>query len=224
METILVIEDDLSINNLVKEILENHKYEVIQAYSGTEGVMAFNLKKADLIILDLMLPGKNGKEVVEIIRKTSSVPIIMLTAVSDKDEVVSLLKNGANDYITKPFNNKELIARIEVWFRSKHTEAKNNDIISFKDIKLDFQSYKVAVMDKEVSLSKREFEILACLMKHPKKVFTKENLYTSVWNDEFYGDDNIINVHVSKIRSKLKVVSSNEYIQTVWGIGFRMVD
>ena len=225
MGKILIIEDDVNINDLLKEILIQNGYEVLQAYSGTEGIMAFNGNEVQLVLLDQMLPGKTGKEVLAIIRENSHIPVIMLTAVVDKDEVVALLKQGANDYMIKPFDNKELLARIEVQLRHSKSVNKPETTLIFRDIKLDVESYTVTVSKQMIHLSKREFEILACLIRYPKKVFTKENLYEVVWGNEFYGDDNIVNVHMSKIRSKLKQVNAeDEYIQTVWGIGFKMVD
>ena len=221
MKKILIIEDDGDINNMLCDLLEQNGYIPTAAYSGTEAIMRFGSEKYDFVLLDLMLPGKTGIEVLSEIRTVSSVPVIALTAVSDKDSVVSLLKTGANDYIIKPFDNSELLARIEVQFR-------NNTVYepyptSFKDITLDSERYDGFINNQPLQLSKREFEILALLMQNPKKVFTKNNLYESVWQDEFLGDDNTINVHISKIRAKIaKVKPDGEYIQTVWGIGFKM--
>ena len=221
MKKILIAEDNAGISGMLCDLLEQNGYMPTAAYSGTEAVMRFDSEKYDLILLDLMMPGKTGIDVLSEIRFTSDVPVIALTAVSDKESIVSLLKTGANDYITKPFDNSELLARIEVQLRNKAPSEKSPT--RFKDIALDHERYDGFINSQPLQLSKREFEILALLMQNPKKVFTKNNLYESVWRDEFLGDDNTINVHMSKIRSKIaKIKPDEEYIQTVWGIGFKM--
>ena len=222
MHKILVVEDDVDINSMLCDLLQQNGYEPTAAYSGTEAVLNFKLGTYDLVLLDLMLPGKSGDAVLSDIRAVSDVPLIAVTAVSDKESTVSLLKSGADDYIAKPFDNDELLARIEVQLRRKQSGLIQDNII-FKDIVLNLDEYDASINNKAASLSKREFEILKLLMSHPKKVFTKNNLYESVWQDEFMGDDNTINVHISKIRAKLaKLNPGEEYIQTVWGIGFKM--
>lgn len=174
------------------------------------------------------MPGLKGEDVLEEIRKHSKVPIIGLSAKSDKASTINLLKSGADDYIVKPFNNDELLARIEAQLRRYNQSSSlpsEDNKLSYKDISIDKETYSVQVGDIPVNLTKREFLILELLMEYPKKVFTKSNLYEHVWNDEFFGDENTINVHISNIRSKLsKVNPSEEYIQTVWGIGFKMSD
>jgi len=222
MHKILVVEDDIDINSMLCDLLQQNGYEPTAAYSGTEAVLNFKLGTYDLVLLDLMLPGKSGDAVLSDIRAVSDVPLIAVTAVTDKESTVSLLKSGADDYIPKPFDNDELLARIEVQLRRKQSGLIQDNII-FKDIVLNLDEYDASINNKAASLSKREFEILKLLMSHPKKVFTKNNLYESVWQDEFMGDDNTINVHISKIRAKLaKLNPGEEYIQTVWGIGFKM--
>ena len=222
MHKILVVEDDIDINSMLCDLLQQNGFEPTAAYSGTEAVLNFKLGTYDLVLLDLMLPGKPGDAVLSDIRAVSEVPLIAVTAVTDKESTVSLLKSGADDYIAKPFDNDELLARIEVQLRRKQSGLIQDNII-FKDIVLNLDEYDASINNKAASLSKREFEILKLLMSHPKKVFTKNNLYESVWQDEFMGDDNTINVHISKIRAKLaKLNSGEEYIQTVWGIGFKM--
>ena len=222
MHKILVVEDDIDINSMLCDLLQQNGFEPTAAYSGTEAVLNFKLGTYDLVLLDLMLPGKSGDAVLSDIRAVSDVPLIAVTAVTDKESTVSLLKSGADDYIPKPFDNDELLARIEVQLRRKQSGLIQDNII-FKDIVLNLDEYDASINNKAASLSKREFEILKLLMSHPKKVFTKNNLYESVWQDEFMGDDNTINVHISKIRAKLaKLNPGEEYIQTVWGIGFKM--
>ncbi len=223
--TILVIEDESDISNMIRDMLKHNGYGTKQAYSGTEALMVFD-DKVDLVLLDLMLPGLKGELVLEEIRRNSNIPVIGLSAKSDTDSTINLLKSGADDYIVKPFNNDELLARIEAQLRRYNQTSSfpnENNKLSYKDISIDTENYSVQVGDTSVSLTKREFLILELLMKYPKKVFTKSNLYEHVWNDEFFGDENTINVHISNIRSKLaKANPSEEYIQTVWGIGFKM--
>ena len=224
MKIILIVEDDSDISNMLCDLLSQNGYAPMPAYSGTEAVIRFTANKYDLILLDLMLPGKSGIEALAEIRAVSSVPVIALTAVSDKDSTITLLKAGANDYITKPFDTGELLARIEVQFRNSAAPTPAQNSTAYKDITLDYERYDGFIGKEPLQLSKREFEILSLLIQNPKKVFTKNNLYESVWQDEFLGDDNTINVHISRIRSKIaKVKPGEEYIQTVWGIGFKMM-
>lgn len=222
MNAILIVEDDAHISEMLCHLLQQNNYAPTAAYSGTEALFALPHNDFSLILLDLMLPGKTGEEVLEEIRKTSSVPIIVLTARTDKETTVNLLRLGADDYIAKPFDNAELLARIDVQLRraTPLQQAKN----FYKEISLDADGYDVAnTSGEKAGLSKREFEILHLMMQYPQKVFTKNNLYESVWGGEFFGDDNTINVHISKLRSKLAAISpGEEYIQTVWGIGFKM--
>ena len=221
MNKILIIEDDTHINALLHDLLTAHDYTVTQAYSGTEGLMCFGTDEFNLVLLDLMLPGVAGDVVLTTIRDKSQTPVIILTAISDKAKTVELLKQGANDYLVKPFDNDELLARMDIWLRQKSDGSITK--LTFKDIVLIVDEIKVYVADIEIQLSKREFKILECMMKNPKKVFTKNNLYETVWQEHFMGDDNTINVHISNLRNKLaKANPDEEYIQTVWGIGFKM--
>jgi len=173
-----------------------------------------------------MLPGKTGEQVLQEIRITHNTPIIVLTAKADKETTVKLLQAGADDYLTKPFDNNELLARIAIQLRRiTSLDSSKTDKLNFKDITLDLSGYDAYINSIKVGLSKREFEILRLMMSHPQKVFTKNNLYESVWGGEFFGDDNTVNVHISKLRSKLGTINPDqEYIQTVWGIGFKMKD
>ena len=218
---ILIIDDDPNICTILNLYLLKEKYEVLTAQDGIEGVAMFKLYEPDLVLLDLMIPGKSGIDVLSEMRAIRTVPVIALTAVSDKESVVALLKAGANDYITKPFDAGELLARIGVQLRK---DAENSGTeIKFRDILLNLEQYDAFIDNKPLQLSKREYEILNLLIQNSKKVFTKNNLYESVWHEEFLGDDNTINVHISKIRAKIaKFRPNEEYIQTVWGIGFKM--
>ncbi|KON87985.1 XRE family transcriptional regulator [Sporosarcina globispora] len=225
--SILVVEDDIDISNMICDLLEQNEYDSKLAYSGTEALMYFN-ENIDLVLLDLMLPGLDGEMVLQEIRKHSNVPVVGLSAKSDKASTIHLLKSGADDYIVKPFNNDELLARIEAQLRRYNKSSQlltEKMMLKFKDLCIDLETYSVNISNTPISLTKREFLILELLMKSPSKVFTKPNIYERVWNDEFYGDENTVNVHISNIRTKLaKVNPKKEYIQTVWGIGFKMSD
>jgi len=221
---ILIVEDDNSINSMLNDLLSINGYQTIQAYSGTEAIMHFEMQtEIDLVLLDLMIPGQNGKGVLKAIREKSNLPVIALTALGDKENKIRTLQLGANDYITKPFDNDELLVRIEVQFRTTTVSASKDNILSYKDIILDNNSHEVFLSEKRVILSKKEFEILKLLMEYPKRVFTKDNIYEAVWNDVSFADENTINVHISKIRTKLAEINpEQEYIRTVWGVGFKM--
>lgn len=223
IEKILIAEDDIYINEMLCQLLKQNGYMPMAAYSGTEALLLLSQDTFSLVLLDLMLPGKQGQQVLAEVRETSAIPVIVLTALTDKETTVKLLRLGADDYIAKPFDNNELIARIGVQLRHAAPRDLDKEQLKFKDITLDLDSYDAIINGRKAGLSKREFEILHLLMSHPNKVFTKNNIYQSVWGGEFLGDDNTVNVHISKLRTKLSVVSKDaEYIQTVWGIGFKM--
>lgn len=221
---ILVVEDDQDINNMLCDLLMQNGYQVKQAYSGTEALLCLDIGTFDIMLLDLMLPGIPGEEVLTRTRKISEMPIIAVSAKDDGKTKVNLLKSGADDYITKPFDIEELLARIEVVLRRNNMSVKNkNSILQFKELTLDTDTLEVKVGGAEVNLTKREFMILELLMKNPNKVYTKNNIYESVWNENYIGEDNAVNVHISNIRQKIAKVNSGAiYIQTVWGIGFKM--
>lgn len=215
---ILIVEDDSAINDLLAEILKHNGFEPLQAYSGTEARLLLAQNSFSLILLDLMLPGLTGEELLPLIRQKSDSPVIILSAKDTPQDKVNALHIGADDYITKPFDEGELLARIEAIMRRAGNAYVTKTALIYKALELDRETRQVLVEGEPVILTAREFDILELLMSNPSKVFTKSNLYRSVWNDEFFGDDNTINVHISKIRSKL----GGDYIQTVWGIGFKM--
>jgi DNA-binding response OmpR family regulator len=218
---ILVVEDDAHISEMLCELLALHGYETTAAYSGTEALLLLPGGGFSLVLLDLMLPGKTGEQVLAEIRKSSNMPVIVLTARTDKETTVRLLRDGADDYIGKPFDNNELLARIALRLRNAPEAATGQ--LSFKGLVLDMDGYDAVYKGQKANLSKREFEILKLMMSRPGKVFSKDNLYESVWGGEFLGDDNTVNVHISKLRGKLNAVAPDiEFIQTVWGIGFKM--
>lgn len=218
--TILIIEDDKDINEMLTKLLTNNNYNVMNAYSGTEGVLVHN-DSIDLILLDLMLPGKNGEEIIKELKNKNNVPVIVMSAIQDIDKKVDLFDLGANDYITKPFHNDELLARIKVQLRDKSNTISN--ILKFKDIELNRVNFTVNCNNKEISFTKKEFELLKLLMENENQTLTKSMIFDSIWNDENSADDNTLNVHISKIKNKLKECNPDEeYIETVWSIGYRL--
>lgn len=223
---ILVVEDDPDINNLLFKIVTDAGYNCRQAFSGSEAALLAEQYTYDLILLDLMLPGLTGEEFIERLRQGKTMPIIVLSAKAGLEDRVNVLKLGADDFIPKPFDNAEVLARVEAQLRryKKFSGEAAGETLRLGDLVLDRESVSVTAGGKDITLTAREFEILALLMEHPKKVFTREQIYERVWGEDYMGDDNTVNVHVSNLRSKLSKVSEREYIKTVWGIGFKMAE
>ncbi len=222
---ILIVEDDENINNLLREALTKHGLNCTQAFSGTEGLIVFKGDKFDLVLLDLMMPGMDGQTLTQRIREVSKVPIIIVSAKSSVDSKVDLLTTGADDFVGKPFELKELIARVDVQLRRKENEsagAQESKIMQFKDLVLDEEKYAVTVNGNDIGLTRQEFKILELFLKYPGKVFSKREIYEYAWNDVYIGEDKTINVHISNIRTKIKKHSGDEYIDTIWGVGFRL--
>lgn len=229
METshILIVEDDPDINDLLRTILTDEGYDCRQAFSGSEAAMLTEQYSYDLLLLDLMLPGVTGEELIASLRRGKTMPIIVLSAKTGLEDRVNVLKLGADDFIPKPFDNAEVLARVEAQLRRYKRfapEGAASQILRCGALSLDRESVTVRLGETPVALTAREFEILALLMGHPKKVYTREQIYQAVWGDEFMGDDNTVNVHVSNLRSKLNKAGGGEYIKTVWGIGFKMAE
>ncbi len=222
METILVVEDDKYINEMLEQLLKLNGYKVVLAYSGTEGLLLYK-ENIDLVLLDLMLPGKNGEEVIQEMKSMIDLPIIVMSAIGDIDKKIDLFKLGADDYVIKPFSNDELLARINVHLRKNKAIVKRTNILKYKDIEIDIDKYMVTCNNKIVNLTKYEFLILKCLMEHSDRVVTKSILFDIVWGDFISADDNTLNVHISKIRNKLKLCSNGkDYIETIWSVGYKM--
>lgn len=221
MAAILIIEDDMAIHSLIKEALELDGFQTLSAYSGTEGKLLFEQNQADLILLDLMLPGMNGEEFLGEIRQHSSVPVVVISAKNDQGSKLELLTNGADDYITKPFDVKELLARIQIQLRHA-TNTFNTDRceIHYKNISMNLDTREVTISDRRIHLTGREFAILQLFLENPQKVFSRANIYESVWKESFIDSDKTINMHISNLRNKLNTSDTN-YIKTVWGIGFK---
>lgn len=223
---ILIVEDDNEINHMLQELLKSHGFETVSAFSGTEALLHVEKEAPMAVILDLMLPGMTGEELLEKIKNIN--PGIAVIVSSAKDEVstrIKLLRAGADDYLVKPFDTEELLARLEAVLRRNGREqaSAGKNQLKYKDIIMEPEDFKITVSGEEIALTRREYLILELLISNPGKVFTKNNIYESVWNEEYLGEDNAVNVHISNIRQKLARINPEEsYIQTVWGIGFKM--
>jgi len=222
-KTVLIIEDDNDINNMLKILLGQNGYSTLSAYSGTEGVLIHG-DSVDLILLDLMLPGKSGEEIIKELKAKRNVPIIVISAIHDISRKVDLFSLGADDYVTKPFHNDELLARIAARLRdSSDAPAKKSEKLRYKEIELDVSDFSVTCKGVPIELSKHEFDLLRLLMENPGRVCTKAMIYDTVWDYENSADDNTLNVHISKLRKKLKSCDPGcDHIETVWGIGYRL--
>lgn len=222
MKKILIVEDDVNINNLLKEALSQKWYTCGQAFSGTEAALWLEKESWMLVLLDLMLPGMTGEEVLQLIRRQGDTPVIVLTAKDAMEEKLDLLTSGADDYITKPFDINEVIARVQIQLRHAGQEAEP-DRIECGGITLDDKTHQIWVDGQEIlHLTRQEYAILELLIRHPKQVFRKEAIFTYAWEEEYMGETKTLDVHISNIRKKLKAVTDKEYIQTVWGIGYRL--
>lgn len=217
MQKLLVVEDNRDIQALLLAVLQP-QYAVTQAFDGAQALARFSETTFDLMILDLMLPGVSGQSVLATVRKTSTMPVLVLTAIQDKTEIVALLNAGANDYLTKPFDVDELLARVQVQLRTQRPT-----IQTVGEITLDPQTHEVRVHDQALTLTRKEFALLSVLMAHPHQVFEKAALYQQVWGEPYLDAENTLNVHLSQLRHKLNAGADTQYITTVWGIGVRLL-
>ena len=222
---ILVAEDDDEINGLLCSIIKRSGYVPQPAFSGTEALLYLEQRKWSMLLLDLMLPGMTGEELLERVGGQGDMPVLIISAKDEPRTKVSALRGGADDFITKPFDIEEVAARIDSHLRryTRITQPAAPRMLSHNGLVLDVDAMSAELEGTELSLTAREHEILALLLSSPKKVFTKANLYESVWGEPFYGDDNTVGVHISNLRSKLaKAAPGREFIETVWGIGYRL--
>ena len=225
MQKILIVEDDTNINHLLREALSKEGYSCEQAFSGTEAKLLLNMQQHGyaLILLDLMLPGISGEVVLEEIRKKGNLPVIVLTAKDSLDEKVEVLTSGADDYITKPFEIREVLARVQVQLRHKEEKEAEHYNFSFKDMVLNRDTFQIRINGRILpKITKQEFAILELLLRNPKQVFSKEDIFEYAWDEPYMGETKTLDVHISNIRKKIKQVTSDEYIETVWGIGYRL--
>lgn len=224
MIKILIVEDDLKISTMLKTLLTKNQYEVKSAFSGTEAILLLQNESFGLVLLDLMLPGLTGEEVLTKINEQFKIPVICVSAKDDLNTKIEVIQAGADDYITKPFNNEELIVRIGAVLRRVNNGSKNTNanIFKFKDLVLDSENHSVHINENPIELTVKEYAILELLISNPKKVFTKQNIFESIWSEEYIVDERAVTVHVSNLRNKLN--SGDKYIKTVWGIGYKMQD
>lgn len=218
METILIIDDDVAIGNLEQEVLEWEGYLVQRAYSGTEALLLLKEKKPDLILLDLMLPGMSGED---ILPQIQGIPVIVVSAKTAVEDKVELLLGGAVDYLTKPFDMKELLARIKVRLREK-SSLRLSPVYTYEELTIDTASHSVCVAGKQVNLTRTEYAILKLLMQNPKQVIAKSVLLDRISMDTPDCTENSLKTHISHLRSKLREASGKDYVESVWGIGFRL--
>lgn len=241
MSKILIIEDDKEINNLIKLYLEENSYTTESVFDGMKAskLLKERAEEFDLAILDIMLPFKSGDNVLSELRTHSNLPVIMLSAKDSVHTKIDMIRLGADDYMTKPFDLDELIVRIEAVLRRSirnvddalSKSGKDVDDISpnpsekkltYKNIIMDINAKRVYVSENELELTAKEFEILELFLNNPTKLFSKANIYESVWNEEYLVEDTTLKVHMSNLRSKLKKYDDFDYIETVWGMGYRL--
>ncbi|RKI28939.1 DNA-binding response regulator [bacterium 1xD8-6] len=215
---ILIIDDDIHIGDVLKEILDREGYRVSRAYSGTEALFVLSQSKPDLVLLDLMLPGLNGEEVLPHIK---GLPVIVVSAKVDIDSKVELLLGGAVDYVTKPFHSKELLARIAAHLRNAAISASSPSLI-FKDITLNTDTHMASIGENEIKLTRTEYAILKLLMQNPGQVITKSLLLDRISEDTPDCTESSLKMHISNLRKKFREVNGKDYIEAVWGIGFKM--
>lgn len=227
MKSILIAEDDKEINRLLSEYLSKQGYEVLPAFNGLEAVHMVREKNTlSIIILDLMLPFQSGDMVLQKIREFSDIPVIVLSAKSETHSKVDLIRSGADDYITKPFDLDELLVRIEAVLRryEGNISKLKPKTLSYKNLVLNLTSGTATVSGRALTLTSKEFAILELMLNNPEKLYSKAKLFESVWGEEYFSDDSTIKVHMSNIRSKLKKLDPDVvYIETVWGMGYRLV-
>ncbi len=234
---VLIVEDDADINQILKRIMEKQGYETVQAFSGSEAKLLFSMAADlkdiyDLILLDLMLPGVTGEELIAMIREKSDIPVIVLSAKTALESRVNAINLGADDYLVKPFEKEEVIARVNSALRryrgmnGNQTNAtvatEKLEALYYKKLVLNPEAREVKVCDTVLALTTHEFEILLLLLRNPGKVFSREGLYEQIWQGGYFGEDNTVNVHVSNLRKKIATLDDDEYIKTVWGIGFKL--
>ena len=231
MKKVLIVDDDPNIVEVLRLYFDKDGFAVISCLTGDNALETFMVTSPDIVVLDLMLPGKDGYDICREIRKISEIPIIMLTARTDILDKVVGLELGADDYMEKPFEPKELLARVKAIFRrvDKRDEPdtllqeKNTELVQYQNLTVDKARYVVLVEDKEVEMPPKELELLFFLASNPNRVFTREQILENVWGYDFYGESRTVDVHVKRIREKVENTSSpvNWQIKTVWGVGYK---
>lgn len=228
MAKILIADDNEDILDILSLYLKKEGYDVIKTRNGAEAIDKFNIYKneIDMVMLDVMMPIKNGYDVCVKIRENSKIPIILITAKGEESEKIMGLDNGADDYIVKPFSPSEVMARVRALFRrtsvDKKSDEKSDDIINIKNLSINKLEYIVSIDEKQVHLTKKEFETLWLLASYPNKVFTRENLLDSLWGYDYLGDTRSVDSHIKRLRSKLNEYQHDDWrIATIWGKGYK---
>lgn len=220
-ERILIVEDEKDVNQLLAHTLQDSGYETVSVYDGMDAVRVMEEENFDMVMLDLMLPYKSGDEVLREIREKSDIPVIVISAKDMVRTKIDLLTLGADDYITKPFDLGEVAARAASNLR-RYAKTDKRKQIAYKELLLDMEAKTAAINGAFLELTAKEYQMLELFMQHPNKVFSKSNLYETIWGYEYLGDDNVIKTHISNLRMKIKAESVTEYIETVWGLGYRL--
>ena len=223
---ILIVEDDTDINLLLKKMLDSKGYLVTNAFSGSEAKLVLLHEQFDLLILDLMLPGIEGEDLIALIREKYTMPIIVISAKLGTDAKVATLRLGADDFISKPFDNEEVLARVEAQLRRSNIFSKpaetEKTVYQHKNCVIDNRTMIVKVNDRQIDFTALEYQLFLTFLQHPEQVFTRQALFDRCWKQDFLGADNTVDVHISRIRNKLAECDSEEYIRTVRGIGYRL--
>lgn len=219
---ILIVDDESNIVELIRLYLEKEGFSTVSARDGNDALARFKAEAPDLIILDIMIPEPDGWQVCREIRRSSNVPIIMLTAKSETFDKVLGLELGADDYLTKPFEAKELVARVKaVLRRSDSKEASRSNKISYKNLSVNIDNYELSICDKIVDVPPKELELLYFLASNPNRVYTREQLLEEVWGFDYFGDSRTVDVHIKRLREKLEGIEGNWQLKTVWGVGYK---
>ncbi|MBR6761384.1 MAG: response regulator transcription factor [Oscillospiraceae bacterium] len=223
MDKVLIVDDDKNICELLRIYLEKEGYTTMLSYDGEEAVVKFNALHPDIVLLDVMLPGMDGWQVCREIRKKSNVPIIMITAKSETFDKVLGLGLGADDYIVKPFDTKEVVARIRAVFRRVGQTTAETEVreVRYDKLSVNMTRYELKVDGKVLDTPPKELELLFCLASNPNRVYTRDQLLDEVWGFEYYGDSRTIDVHIKRLREKLEGVSDRWSLRTVWGVGYK---
>ncbi len=221
--TILIVDDEVNICELIRLYVEKEGYNAIIATDGGSAISKFRSEKPDMVLLDIMLPVKDGWQVCREIRATDDTPIIMLTAKGETFDKVLGLELGADDYIVKPFDPKELVARVKAVLRRSEpkTAEQQNVVLAFDGLKINRETYEVYLEDTKIEMPPKEFELLFFLAKNKNKVFTRDQLLDEIWGYEFFGDSRTVDVHVKRIREKIETEGKNWQLKTVWGVGYK---
>jgi len=221
LASILIVEDEIHLAELMRAYLEREGFKVLLASDGQAGLAVFRENKPSLVLLDLMLPGMDGWEFCRQVRLGTRTPIIMLTALTSEEDKLRGLEIGADDYITKPFSPRELVARVRAVLRRTSPEDERSPVVSMAELTIDYAKRSVSVGAITVDLTAKEFDLLWALIRHPGQVFSRQKLLDSVWGYEFFGDSRTVDTHIKKLRQKLELVGRYSYVQTVWGVGYK---